>query len=295
MSPRIALPKIARYSLIAACQLACGHSTEQPASLAHPGALPPFSGATARPSTKPNADASTTSRAPSDATAADQAQDPNATSTATPTPAAAWDPGLANLNPDDDGIVGPPDAIEDCEARLRAANVTFRLARLPILRRRGMVCGAPQVVEYLEGPEHIRFYPHPVVTCQLALGLAHFERVVERVAAETLGARVISVTQGGTYSCRSMARFKLVSEHSYANAIDIYSFGLSDGQTVSVQKHFGRPSDAATTRERKFLRTIGQRLFDEDVFSVVVTRYFDEIHRDHIHVDMAHYRTDGSR
>ena len=218
-----------------------------------------------------------------------------AAATASATPIALWDPGLANLNPDDDAVVGPPDVIEDCEARLRAAKVTYRLAHLPILRRRGFVCGAPQVVEYLEGPEHIRFRPHPVVTCQLALGLAHFEHVVERLAEELLGAKVVSVTQGGTYSCRSMARFNLVSEHSYANAIDLYAIGLSDGQTVSVQKHFGRPSDATTTREGRFLRTLGQRLFDEDVFSVVVTRYFDELHRDHIHGDMAHYRTDGSR
>ena len=48
---------------------------------------------------------------------------------ATPTPPApAWDPGLANLDPSDDSVVGPPDAVPDCEARLKAAGVSFRIA-----------------------------------------------------------------------------------------------------------------------------------------------------------------------
>lgn len=209
--------------------------------------------------------------------------------------APSFDPALANLDPSDDEVVGPPKAIADCESRLHAAGVQFRVAQLPIVQKAGYVCGAEQVVVYLAGPGQIRFYPQPIVTCQLALALAHFEQVAQRTALEALGARLTSLTQGGTYNCRKMARFGLVSEHSYANAIDIRAFGLSDARTLSVEKYFGRPGDTAKSPEARFLRTLAQRLFDEDVFSVVVTRYFDELHRDHIHVDMAHYRTDGSR
>jgi hypothetical protein len=43
------------------------------------------------------------------------------------------------------------------------------------------------------------------------------------------------------------------------------------------------------------LATLAQRPSSEDVFSVAVTRFFDELHKDHVHVDMVHYRTDGSR
>src|SRR5512145_1603589 len=120
----------------------------------------------------------------------------------------ARDPGLANLDPADDQTIGAPDAISECHERLRAAGVTFREAKLPIVKKRGFVCGAPQAGEYQDGPEHIRFRPRPVVTCQPALALAHFEGVINRTASELLGARVTSVTQGGTYSCRAMARFK---------------------------------------------------------------------------------------
>lgn len=219
----------------------------------------------------------------------------SATPGAEPPSTVTFDPGLANLNPDDDGIVGSPEPIPDCEERLRAANVRFRPAQLKLVQKRGFVCGSSQVVEYLGGPERIRFIPNPIVTCHLALALSHFEQVLNRTAEEFLGTKVVNVRHGGTYNCRSMARFQLVSEHSYANAIDLRAFGLSDGRTVSVERHFGKPGTDAVTKESRFLRTLAQRLFDENVFSVVVTRYFDELHRDHFHVDMAHYRTDGTR
>ena len=107
--------------------------------------------------------------------------------------------------------------------------------------------------------------------------------------------RVVSIEQGGTYNCREMARFDLMSEHSYANAIDIRSFQLADGRTVSVERHFGRPSAEPKAREGVFLRALARRLYDENVFSVVLTEYFDRLHRDHFHLDLARYRIDGTR
>jgi hypothetical protein len=105
----------------------------------------------------------------------------------------------------------------------------------------------------------------------------------------------VKVEQGGTYSCRKMARFALVSEHSYANAIDIRSFRLADGRVVSVARHFGRPGAEPQTPEARFLHELAHRLYDDGVFSVVLTEYFDRLHRDHFHLDLARYRVDGTR
>jgi len=204
-------------------------------------------------------------------------------------------PGYANLDPNDDGAEGPPDAIADYEERLKAAGIKFRPAALPMVKRAGLICGSPQAVQYLHGPTRIRIEPPPLVTCQLALALARFEDVANRTALEVLGAEVIRISQGGTYNCRSMARFKIISEHSYANAIDVYGFKLNNGHSIPVLRHFGDPKKPAATPETRFLRTLANRLFDEKVCSVVVTRFYDELHRDHIHCDMAHYRVDGSR
>lgn len=202
---------------------------------------------------------------------------------------------MANLDPSDDEVVAPPLALPDCAERLTRAQVRFAEAKLPLFEKRGTTCGAPQAVTYLRGPENIAIQPPPIMTCQLALGLARFEQLAQRLAQEHFGQRIKSIKQGGTYNCRPMARFKLVSEHSYANAIDLYEFKLVSGRRISVLDHFGKPTSPPTGKEGQFLRALAQAAFDDAIFSVVVTRFFDELHRDHIHVDMAHYRTDGSR
>ncbi len=84
-----------------------------------------------------------------------------------------------------------------------------------------------------------------------------------------------------------MARFDFVSEHSYANAIDVRSFTLENGRRISVADHFGTLTAEARTAEARFLRSLAHRLYDDGVFSVVLTRYYDELHRDHFHLDLA--------
>lgn len=206
------------------------------------------------------------------------------------------EPGRADLDPDNDRVVAPPDAFADCAARLTAANVNTKPAELPLKRSStGHTCGAPQVVVYAGVPGGARIRPAPLVTCGMALALARFETILQEEAARELGSAVVSVTQGGTYNCREMARFDLVSEHSYANAIDLKSFTLKNGRTVSVERHFGRPGVEPSQPEGRFLRALAHRLYDEGVFSVVLTEYFDRLHRDHFHLDLARYRIDGTR
>jgi hypothetical protein len=199
------------------------------------------------------------------------------------------------MDPANDEVVGPPEAIDDCAGRLGAAHVEFTVSSLPLRRdRHGFTCGSEQVVVYRKGPTGVRWNSAPVVTCGMALALADFERAVAD-EARTLGHRVVRIEQGGTYSCRKMARFSLVSEHSYANAIDVRAFTLDDGRRVSVIDHFGKLDREPVTAEGRFLRSLARRLYDDATFSVVLTRYFDELHRDHFHFDLARYRIDGTR
>lgn len=205
------------------------------------------------------------------------------------------DPGGANLDPDDDDTVGPPDAIADCEQRLAAAGVRFRPGRIPVQPQAGgYVCGTPQAVIYERGPTGVRYNAEPAVSCALALGLARFETIVAEEAERTLGTGVQRIIHGGTYSCRKMARFRMVSEHSYANAIDIRGFVLKDGRTLSVKRHFGKTNAEPSTPEARFLRTVARRAYVEDVFSVALTPFWDALHADHFHFDQARYRVNAT-
>jgi hypothetical protein len=86
-----------------------------------------------------------------------------------------------------------------------------------------------------------------------------------------------------------------VSEHSYANAIDIESFTLKNGRKFSVLQSFGKLEHEPRRSEARFLEQLGQRLYDDGVFSVVITPHFDALHKNHFHLDLARYRVDGSR
>lgn len=206
-------------------------------------------------------------------------------------------PGLADTDPLNDEVVAPPEPIADCEDRLRAAGVTFAPAELPLRQqRKGYTCGAEQAVVYRSGPTRIRYNGAPTLTCGMALALADFERLLQEESTRQLGKRVVRIEHGGTYSCRKMTRFStMVSEHSYGNAIDLRSFTLEDGRRVTVERHFGKLDSEPRDPRSLFLRSAARRAYDEGVFSVVLTPYFDNLHRDHLHLDLARYRVDGTR
>ena len=207
-------------------------------------------------------------------------------------------PGLADVDPTNDGETGPPAAIVDCEARLRAASVDYTLEQ-PLSRRLGRdgpECGTTQPITYREGPGRIRWSPLPLVNCAMGLALARFETIAQEEAERWLDSRIVRIEQRGTYGCRRIARFPgLLSEHSYANAIDVHGFALENGRTVTVAGDFGAPGEDPSTAESRFLRQLAHRLYDEDVFSCVLTSYWDSLHHDHFHLDLARYRVDGSR
>jgi len=213
-------------------------------------------------------------------------------------PSGAPGAGHADLDPDNDAVVAPPEPLADCAVRLGEAKVDFRSVQFPLRQKLGNVftCGTEQAVLYARGPEGFRFNARPQVTCRLALALARFEGIAQEEAARHLGRKIRKVTQAGTYSCRKMQRFtNMVSEHSYANAIDIKAFQLDDGKSISVLSHFGKLDVEPDRAESLFLLSLARRLYDEAVFSVVLTPFFDALHRDHFHLDLARYRLDGTR
>jgi hypothetical protein len=207
----------------------------------------------------------------------------------------------ADLDPDNDAVVAPPDPLAGCSERLERAGVTFRPARLALKSERVaggkevIACGAEQVVTYLGGPAKIRYTPPPLLTCRLALALARFEELAQEAALLHLGRRIVRIRQMGTYNCRKMVRFDFVSEHSYANAIDIKELWLEGGRRVGVKEHFGPLDVAPSSAEARFLRSLAERAYAAGVFSVVLTPFWDKLHADHFHLDLARYRVDGSR
>lgn len=186
-------------------------------------------------------------------------------------------------------------APEQCVESLRAAR--FKLAPWPLrptALQSGAVCEAPEGVAIKRGGSGLRFQPAARVNCAFALRLVRFEAIVQEEARRILGSPVRSIVQLGTFNCRRMAAYPdLVSEHSFANAIDA-RFDLRNGHAVVVERDWVRANRPAATPAAKFLRRLTRRLYDEQVFSVVLTPSYDAHHRNHLHLDGAAYTVDGT-
>jgi hypothetical protein len=213
-----------------------------------------------------------------------------------PAPEAADADDAQEGDGEDEVWVGPPEVVPDCEGKLEAAGIEWKASRIPLHKTRsGIYCGAEQIVRYRKGPGAIRWGGSPQVTCPVALGLARLEAIVQEEAERNFGRKVARIQHMGTYNCREMANYPgWVSEHSYANAIDIKHFELVGGKKIPVlgvyPKHGAEPKNASA----RFLKAVARRLYDERVFAVVLTPSFDSAHRNHFHLDMARYLVDGT-
>ncbi len=120
------------------------------------------------------------------------------------------------------------------------------------------------------------------MTCPLARQFARWTReAVQPAAVRFLGSPVRRIETFGTYSCRSVnsrpgAR---LSEHAYANAVDVAAFVLADGRRVTVEQGWRGGRD-----EQDFLRAIHQAGCRR--FNIAIGPDADAFHQDHLHFDM---------
>ncbi len=105
-------------------------------------------------------------------------------------------------------------------------------------------CGAPAPVRLVSiGKENpVRFVPAPTVSCSMLVPLKRWiDKGLQRRAARYLDTRVTEVAIMSSYSCRTRYGRKgaKMSEHAFANALDIGGFRLADGTRVSVLTDWG--------------------------------------------------------
>jgi hypothetical protein len=119
------------------------------------------------------------------------------------------------------------------------------------------------------------------MSCVLANRLDEFERgVMQKLAMDDLGHRVVRIDHLGAYSCRAnTGKHGQLSEHAYGLAIDISGFRLSDGTTVNVEHDWSHPGP-----KRDFLLHLAKSACG--YFSVVLTPDSNADHYNHMHFDL---------
>ena len=150
-------------------------------------------------------------------------------------------------------------------------------------------CGAEDAVRLeavlLPDRRRVAVAPPAVMRCELAEAIVHWVREDLAPAARLLKSAVKSIDDYAAYDCRGRNRIAgaNLSEHGKANALDIRSVRLANGELVGLTD----PRVSKEFRVRLQERTCRR-------FTTVLGPGSDGYHEDHVHVDLAR-RGNGHR
>jgi hypothetical protein len=121
-----------------------------------------------------------------------------------------------------------------CEKLLESAVLDYQY--LPPIRAGRCGTKAPIFVKSIGAGPSVVISPPATMNCALAAALyAWFEKVVQP-AAKTMGASVVKIRNAASYMCRRRygATNTRISEHAFANALDISEFVFASGQRIKI-------------------------------------------------------------
>lgn len=166
---------------------------------------------------------------------------------------------------------------ERCRAALERAKIDYQAAPA---EERDNGCGYDDAVRLQSSG--VDYGGRILLRCPAMLGLVLWERhVLAPQAEQHFGRKVASVGQLGTYVCRNIGgqKGRRLSEHAYANAIDIAGFTLEGGEHVSIARDW---KDAGA--KGRFLREARDGACR--IFGVTLSPDYNEAHANHFHLDM---------
>lgn len=151
-------------------------------------------------------------------------------------------------------------------------------------------CGASAPFE-MSGADNgrIAMRPPALLRCPMIPQVDRWvTEVVEPAARRYFGQNLAELKVAASYSCRPINHVSggRLSEHGYANALDISVFTLTSGESITV-----RGGWYGSANERAFLRDVHDGACQR--FTTVLGPNYDSNHRDHIHMDLARHGRDG--
>ena len=136
----------------------------------------------------------------------------------------------------------------------------------------------------------VELKPAALLRCPMVPAVDYWvENVVRPAARRHLNTELVEIKVSGSYSCRPVNHVDggNLSEHGHANAIDVSTFVMSNGQRVTV-----RESWHGSYAQRNFLRAVHGGACR--VFTTVLGPNYNHMHHDHFHLDLAKHGRDGS-
>lgn len=129
-----------------------------------------------------------------------------------------------------------------------------------------------------------------VIDCPMVSAVEDWlDSVVQPAAQARFGVAVAELDVFGGYSCRTVDNLagQKLSEHAFANALDVSGFTLADGRKIVIVRDWKREG----TQESAFLHEAHAGACGQ--FTTVLGPGSDSFHYNHFHLDLAmHGRTD---
>ena len=186
--------------------------------------------------------------------------------------------------PDKDDSGEPSEGVSSCIKKLKQAGVQVEWIG-PI---RDGPCGAAEAIKVSNLANGVKLAPAAVMTCPLAEALHHW--VSDTVAPEAerhLASAPSRILVGTGYECRGQNRQRgaKLSEHAFANAVDVMGFEFHKGSAVAVAP---RGDESPASLFQAAVRQGACKLF-----TTVLGPGSDAAHADHLHLDLRQRKPGG--
>ncbi|MET4257443.1 hypothetical protein ABIC09_002384 [Bradyrhizobium sp. S3.12.5] len=148
-------------------------------------------------------------------------------------------------------------------------------------------CGGEDLVRLeaivLPDKRKVAVKPAAILRCTMASAIADWVRADMVPLAASLGSTITDLDNFDSFECRGRNRIvgAMLSEHGKANALDVRSLKLANGQSIGL-------TDRTLSRDvrERVLHSVCSR------FSTVLGPGSDWYHEDHIHLDLTQRRND---
>ncbi|MGY3544894.1 hypothetical protein ACVWZ4_000387 [Bradyrhizobium sp. USDA 4472] len=194
-------------------------------------------------------------------------------------------------SPDKPAVSKPAEVAPPPEKQLSACRsaLTEDIAiapSIPDIRGPG-ACGGVDLVRLeaivLPDKRRVAVKPAAILRCTMASAIADWVRTDMVPLATSLGSTITELDNFDSFECRGRNRVvgAMLSEHGKANALDVRSLKLANGQSIGL-------TDRTVSRDvrERVLHSVCSR------FSTVLGPGSDWYHEDHIHLDLAQRRND---
>jgi len=140
---------------------------------------------------------------------------------------------------------------------------------------------SPLEITAFSQPVAIEFDQPVTTNCTMAVALNEWVQQANSLAKTHLGSDIKTIGTGSHYQCRNVNNGAggRVSEHAFANALDIMSFTLVNGESTELAKDWN-----GKDKQKQFWRALHAKSCT--LFMTVLGPEADEAHKTNLHLDM---------